>query len=95
MLFDALDHYERKSPKADENIRSIKTELVDAVDSCIEAAGFEFQHYYQRALLKAASFGKCFLENYNANNFVDMAQTIRVLNAVRYYDIGIPLTYVQ
>ncbi|KAI8887949.1 hypothetical protein K501DRAFT_174170 [Backusella circina FSU 941] len=95
MLFDALDHYERKSPKADENIRNIKTELVDAVDSCIEAAGFEFQHYYQRALLKAASFGKCFLENYNANSFVDMAQTIRVLNAVRYYDIGIPLTYVQ
>ncbi|CEI87038.1 hypothetical protein RMCBS344292_01458 [Rhizopus microsporus] len=81
MLYDALDHYE--------------TELVDAVDSCIEAAGFEFQHYYQRTLLKAASFGKCFLENYNANNFVDMAQTIRVLNAVRYYDIGIPLTYTQ
>ncbi|KAG2191805.1 hypothetical protein INT46_001161 [Mucor plumbeus] len=95
MLFDALDHYERKSPKADENIRSIKAELIDAVDSCIEAAGFEFSHYYQRALLKAASFGKCFLDNYNANEFVDMSQTIRVLNAVRYYDIGIPLTYAQ
>ncbi|RCH85747.1 hypothetical protein CU098_002029, partial [Rhizopus stolonifer] len=95
MLFDALDHYERKSPKADENIRSIKAELIDAVDSCIEAAGFEFNHYYQRSLLKAASFGKCFLENYNANSFVDMAQSIRVLNAVRYHDIGIPLTYAQ
>lgn len=95
MLFDALDHYERKSPKADENIRSIKAELVEAVDSCIEAAGFEFQHQYQRSLLKAASFGKCFLENYNANNFVDMSQTIRVLNAVRFYDVGIPLTYAQ
>ncbi|KAI8983029.1 Vps16, N-terminal region-domain-containing protein [Pilobolus umbonatus] len=95
MLFDALDHYERKSPKADENIRSIKAELIDAVDSCIEAAGFEFQNYYQRSLLKAASFGKCFLDNYNANSFVDMAQSIRVLNAVRFYDIGIPLTYVQ
>ena len=41
------------------------------------------------------SFGKCFLENYNASNFVDMAQSIRVLNAVRHHDIGIPLTYVQ
>ncbi|KAI9491794.1 Vps16, C-terminal region-domain-containing protein [Zychaea mexicana] len=95
MLFDALDHFERKSPKADENIRSIKTELVDAVDCCIEAAGFEFQHYYQRALLKAASFGKCFLDNYNADRFVEMAQSLRVLNAIRYYDIGIPLTYAQ
>ncbi|KAI8973476.1 Vps16, C-terminal region-domain-containing protein [Mycotypha africana] len=95
MLYDALDHYERRSPKADENIRSIKAELIDAVDSCIEAAGFEFNHHYQRTLLKAASFGKCFLENYDANNFVNMAQSIRVLNAVRYYDIGIPLTYTQ
>ena len=86
---------QRKSPKADENIRSVKAELVDAVDSCIEAAGFEFSHYYQRALLRAASFGKCFLENYNASNFVDMAQSIRVLNAIRHHDIGIPLTYVQ
>lgn len=68
---------------------------MDAVDSCIEAAGFEFQHQYQRSLLKAASFGKCFLENYNANSFVDMSQTIRVLNAVRFHDIGIPLTYAQ
>ncbi|KAI8391556.1 Vps16, C-terminal region-domain-containing protein [Radiomyces spectabilis] len=95
MLFDALEHYEKKSPKADENIRSIRTELVDAVDCCIEAAGFEFHHYYQRALLKAASFGKCFLEHYNADRFVDMAQAIRVLNAVRFYDIAIPLTYAQ
>lgn len=69
--------------------------MVDAVDSCIEAAGFEFQHHYQRSLLKAASFGKCFLDNYNANSFVDMSQTIRVLNAVRFYDVGIPLTYAQ
>ncbi|OAD74766.1 hypothetical protein PHYBLDRAFT_124139 [Phycomyces blakesleeanus NRRL 1555(-)] len=95
MLYDALDHYERKSPKADENIRSIKADLIDAVDCCVEAAGFEFHHHYQRSLLKAASFGKCFLDHYNADRFVDMAQTIRVLNAVRFYDIGIPLTYAQ
>ncbi|KAI7862783.1 Vps16, C-terminal region-domain-containing protein [Spinellus fusiger] len=95
MLYDALDHYERKSPKADENIRSIRPELIDAVDCCVEAAGFEFHHHYQRSLLKAASFGKCFLDHYNSDRFVDMAQTIRVLNAVRYYTIGIPLTYAQ
>ncbi|KAI9248907.1 Vps16, C-terminal region-domain-containing protein [Sporodiniella umbellata] len=95
MLYDAYDHYERKSPKADENIRAIKAELADAVDSCIEAAGFEPPFVYQKTLLKAASFGKCFLDSYNASSFVDMAQTIRVLNAVRFYDIGVPLTYTQ
>ncbi|RUS17640.1 Vps16, N-terminal region-domain-containing protein, partial [Endogone sp. FLAS-F59071] len=95
MLFDALDHFEKKSPKADENIRSIKADLVGAVDACIDAAGHEFSHYYQRALLKAASFGKCFLEHYNADRFVNMCQTLRVANAVRYYEVGIPITVTQ
>ncbi|RUS27513.1 hypothetical protein BC938DRAFT_483137 [Jimgerdemannia flammicorona] len=95
LLYDALDHFEKKSPKADENIRTIKTDLADAVDACIEAAGYEFVHHYQRTLLKAASFGKCFLEQYNADRFVNMCQTMRVLNAVRYYEIGIPITYAQ
>ncbi|KAG0040394.1 hypothetical protein BGZ82_003119 [Podila clonocystis] len=95
MLYDALDHFEKKSPKADENIRSIRLELADAVEACIEAAGHEINHQYQRSLLKAASFGKCFLEIHNADSFVDMCKTLRVLNAVRFYEIGIPLTYTQ
>ncbi|CAG8569116.1 1317_t:CDS:10 [Ambispora gerdemannii] len=95
MLFDALDHFEKRSPKADENIRSIRPELADAVDACIDAAGHEFSQFWQRSLLKAASFGKAFLESYNADRFVNMCQTLRVLNAVRYYEIGIPITYTQ
>ncbi|KAF9355900.1 hypothetical protein BGX26_005975, partial [Mortierella sp. AD094] len=95
MLYDALDHFEKKSPKADENIRSIRLELSDAVEACIEAAGHEISHQYQRLLLKAASFGKCFLEIHNADSFVEMCKILRVLNAVRYYEIGIPLTYAQ
>lgn len=95
MLYDAYEHYEKKSPKADENIRSIKKELSDAVDACIEAAGHEFDHRLQRQLLKAASFGKCFLDFYYAESFVEMAKALRVLNAVRHFEIGIPLTYLQ
>ncbi|KAG9293340.1 hypothetical protein G9A89_007586 [Geosiphon pyriformis] len=95
MLVDALEHFEKRSPKADDNIRSIRTELADAVDACIEAAGHEFNQYWQRNLLKAASFGKAFLENYNADHFVNICQTLRVLNAVRFYEIGIPITYTQ
>jgi hypothetical protein len=52
MLYDAMDHFEKKSPKADENIRSIKNELVDAVNACIQAAGHETSHALQRSLLK-------------------------------------------
>jgi len=86
---------QKKSPKADENIRSIKTELADAVDDCTKAAGHEFSTDWQRALLKAASFGKAFLESYNVDNFVNMCMSLRVLNEVRYYEVGIPITYEQ
>ncbi|KAI8351246.1 Vps16, N-terminal region-domain-containing protein [Mortierella sp. GBAus27b] len=95
MLYDALDSFEKKLSKSDENIRSIRLELSDAVEACIEAAGHEFSHYYQRLLLKAASFGKSFLEIHNADSFVEMCKVLRVLNAVRHFEIGIPLTYTQ
>eukprot|EP00003_Mantamonas_plastica_P023305 TRINITY_DN416_c0_g1_i1.p1 TRINITY_DN416_c0_g1~~TRINITY_DN416_c0_g1_i1.p1 ORF type:complete len:831 (-),score=270.28 TRINITY_DN416_c0_g1_i1:30-2522(-) len=94
-LFDALEHFEDKSPKADENIRNIKTELADAVDACIEAAGHEFDYNTQRQLLKAASFGKCFLDYYEPDAFVEMCKMLRVINAVRFYSIGIPITLHQ
>jgi len=95
MLYDALEHYQKKSPKADENVRSIKNELSNAVDECIEAAGHEYSHKTQRTLLKAAAFGKAFLDHYPAEKFVNMCKTLRVLNAIRNFEVGIPITYNQ
>ncbi|RKP37876.1 Vps16, N-terminal region-domain-containing protein [Dimargaris cristalligena] len=95
MLYDAYEFYERRNPKADENVRNIKPELAGAVDRLIEAAGEELNADQQRALLKAASFGKSFLDLYNGNKLVDMCRLLRVLNAFRGSDVGIPLTYRQ
>ncbi|KAJ3040033.1 hypothetical protein HDV00_011482 [Rhizophlyctis rosea] len=86
---------QRGSPRADENIRNIKMDLTDAVDTCLDAAGHELDQSRQKDLLKAASFGKAFLDAYPADKFSDMCRAIRVLNAVRHYDIGMPLTYDQ
>eukprot|EP00070_Physeter_catodon_P047870 XP_028354764.1 vacuolar protein sorting-associated protein 16 homolog isoform X3 [Physeter catodon] len=44
---------------------------------------------------EAASFGKCFLDRFPPDSFVRMCQDLRVLNAIRDYHIGIPLTYSQ
>jgi DNA-directed RNA polymerase subunit F len=95
ILYDAMDHFEKKSPKADENIRSIKNELLEAVNACTEAAGHEISHAVQRSLLKAASFGKSFLDFYDPAPFVEMCQTLRILNAVQHFEIGIPVTIQQ
>lgn len=35
------------------------------------------------------------LDIYNSDDFVDMCETLRVLNAVRFYEIGLPISYDQ
>ncbi|MDP2435525.1 MAG: hypothetical protein Q8P67_07265 [archaeon] len=97
LLFDAYEHFTKKSPKSDELIRDLKkaSALSDAVDACIEAAAVEFSYSVQRQLLQAASFGKSFLDFYYSDNFVEICKNLRILNCVRHPDIGIPLTYRQ
>ncbi|EON69772.1 hypothetical protein W97_09035 [Coniosporium apollinis CBS 100218] len=95
ILLDAVDQLERKSPKADDNIQLIRPNLSEAVDACVKAAGHEFSIHWQKQLLKAASFGKSVLDLYNSDEFVEMCETLRVLNAARFYEIGLPLSYEQ
>lgn len=95
ILLDAVAQLEIQSPKADDNIQLIRSNLVEAVDTCVNAAGHEFNVYWQKQLLKAASFGKSVLDIYNSDDFVDMCETLRVLNAVRFYQIGVPLSFDQ
>ncbi|KAI9830493.1 MAG: hypothetical protein M1826_004730 [Phylliscum demangeonii] len=95
VLLDAVHQLEQKSPKADDNIQLIRPRLAEAVDTCIRAAGYEFNVHWQKQLMKAASFGKSVLDLYNSDDFVEMCETLRVLNAVRYYETGLPISYDQ
>ncbi|KXN92144.1 hypothetical protein AN958_09236 [Leucoagaricus sp. SymC.cos] len=95
ILYDAWESFNNRSPKADESIRSIKPELAKAVDECIDAAGKEWEPYWQRRLLNVSKFGWGYLDFHNPTDFVNMGQTLKVLNAVRFYEIGIPLTFSQ
>ncbi|KAI5293407.1 hypothetical protein KEM55_007119, partial [Ascosphaera atra] len=62
---------------------------------CVRAAGQEYNTYWQKQLLKAASFGKSVLELYSSDDFVEMTERLRVINAVRDYKIGLPISYEQ
>lgn len=96
ILLDALDHLEKKSPRADDNIQLIRSSLDEAVYTCVRAAAQEYSVHWQKQLLKAASFGKSVLDLYNdVDDFVEMTETLRLLNAVRFFEIGLPLTYDQ
>ncbi|KAF1989862.1 vacuolar protein sorting-associated protein 16 [Aulographum hederae CBS 113979] len=95
VLLDAVDQLALKSAKADEDIQLIRASLDEAVDTCVKAAGHEFSIHWQKQLLRAASFGKSVLDLYNSDEFVDMCETLRVLNAVRFFEVGMPLSYEQ
>ena len=95
VLLDAIEQFEQRSPKADDNIQLLRPNLVEAVDACITAAGNEFDTYWQKQLLKAAAFGKNVLEAYDSDDYVSMCESVRVLNAVRRYDVALPLSYEQ
>lgn len=51
ILYDAWESFTQRLPKADESIRSIRPELAAAVDECIDAAGQEWEPFWQRRLL--------------------------------------------
>jgi WD40 repeat protein len=93
VLYDAMELYENRNPKAEECIRSLSKDLEYAVDTCIEAAADEFEHDIQKQLMRAASFGKCFLQHYPADKFVEKCRIIRVLNAIRDPLVGLYLTH--
>lgn len=44
---------------------------------------------------QAAKFGRSFLDLYDPSDFIQVGQALKVLNAARFYEIGIPLSYAQ
>ncbi|QPG74808.1 hypothetical protein FOA43_002144 [Brettanomyces nanus] len=95
ILLDAMDLLDQHSPKANENLEIISDFLVEAVDGCIRAAAEEFEPYWQKKLLNAASFGKTTIDLYNSEEFVETCNYLRVLNIVRQPEIGMFITYTQ
>ncbi|PIN25618.1 Vacuolar assembly/sorting protein VPS16 [Handroanthus impetiginosus] len=95
LLYDALEHFDRRSAKADENLRLIWSSLPEAVEACVDAAGYEFDISQQRTLLRAASYGQTFSSHFQRDSIREMCKTLRVLNGVRHADIGVPLSIQQ
>lgn len=66
------------SDQADENLRLIRSSLPDAVEACIDAAGYEFDISQQRALLRSASYGQAFCRFVEKHTIVSIFDMILV-----------------
>lgn len=97
--------FERKDIAADLAIRKIMqggrdglVRLEDAIQMCLEAALDCFDTRVQTALLRAAAYGKLFARDETGElrtEFVGKCKLLRVLNNVRHFSVGMPLTYTQ
>ena len=97
-LLMASEALAQKSHKADEYIRMIGDMLNVAVSKCIAAAGAVYHHEseHQKKLMRAAKFGSAYLKTgIVTNEFKQQCETLRLLNNIRFYKVGIPLTYLQ
>lgn len=90
LLFDAMEAFEEGDPKSDDNIRSISVsnQMLEAIDSCIQAAAGEIDIGAQQSFLRAASYGKAFCPDVDPVEFVNTSLKLRVLNDVRKPAIG-------
>ena len=95
----ATEEFMNGSHRADEYIRSLEDDLATAVDDCVVAAGMVINPKYQKTLMKAAQFGRAFCKvssnNSGSDRFSVMCKSLRVLNALKEYNVGIPLTLNQ
>lgn len=94
-LFEAHKKFCERSHQADEYLSLIMNKIDVAVEECIKAAGFEFDTETQKSLIRAAHFGKGFIANHKPDEYIRVCKILRVLNAVRVEEIGIPLTFAQ
>ena len=87
----------KKKKKAQNFSRYIQgsNSLEAAVDACIEAALQEWSLVGQKNLLMAASFGKAFLNGHDPQPFVEACQELRIVNALRAPEIGIPISHLE
>lgn len=97
ILLDCIDKLSTNSSKADKSISLLKSDnsLELAMNSCLDFALYEFNHYWQKKSLKAVSFGKTYFENYDPKKYLRTINYIKVLNQIRTPEIGLFLTYDQ
>ncbi len=109
LLRFAAEEFSQKSHRADEYLREIPEEKLDAaVSACVQCAGHVLDTGVQKELLRAAQFGKYFLSSSSSSTvsaalavsgsteiFTNMCLTLRILNAFRGPQVGIPMTIKQ
>ncbi|MEW5298634.1 MAG: hypothetical protein WDW36_001730 [Sanguina aurantia] len=95
-LWEARELWEANSARCDKVLRLLKEELPCAVITTIQAAGLDTSVARQRALLRAACYGRAFCpSDFPPLLLHSTCSKLRLLNALREPAVGMPLTMGQ
>lgn len=106
ILHDSRKLLGREDVRASSEILDVieNNTIEEAVEACLYSAGFSLDSLTQQSLIKAGCFGMAFSPLASKNGktavgrgtrVVDLARSLRILNALRDPGIGMPLTLVQ
>lgn len=97
ILLDAINKLNSHSSKSYANINLLKLEnhLLEAIEESLDVALYEFNPYWQKKILLAVSLGKAYCDGYNAEKYLEVLNTCKVLNQLRAADISIFLTALE
>jgi vacuolar protein sorting-associated protein 16 len=83
------------SPKSSTLLTLLRPDLSLAVSGCLEAASELWDPEQQRYVLKAALYGRAFLDGEGDAGIVERGKALKVLNCLRGWEVGVPISFEQ
>lgn len=96
MLYEGYKAFKEKKPLQEEDIRQIRDQLAEAVSDLIECGCYAIRPSEQEDYLKAAVYGKVFLNNTQIDPYIlhDAAKYLKIKHNMME-DLGRAITYDQ
>ncbi|KAJ3427634.1 vacuolar protein sorting vps16 [Anaeramoeba flamelloides] len=94
-LYQANESYKEQNSNIHDTLINLESDLNEAIAECLDAVKYEFNLEIQKNLIESVNLGKNYSNTFNNEKFLQVCKNLRVLNALRKSEYGIPLTYKQ
>lgn len=93
LLLYAYTLFLSSSPKSSSLLQTLRPDLSLAVLGCLEAASELWEPEQQKFLLKAAVYGRAFLEGEGDSGVVERGKGLKVVNCLRGWEVGMGISW--
>lgn len=93
LLLYAYTLFLAASPKSSSLLQSLRPDLSLAVLGCLEAASELWEPEQQRFLVRAAVYGRAWLEGEGDGGVVERGRGLKVVNCLRGWEVGMGISW--